>query len=520
VLPDTKVDLPEKQAVASVSAITIPDRVSELDLIIPEYDLTALLTANQTAANAFISDTIQTFEEEEAPGRRLMARMQDITLRDFDAWYPDEESEITVGKFGYTQTPTTQTRPPRELPTPTSADVGRRQLDLPEEDAFKTGITFDEEPGFGGAGFGPDIGGGFGDEEPTTTGRISDIPSTPGTVERFKSALQDTSPPTRTAVPAPSRKRPRNLQVDKTIEIPAKRFKKMLEEPPLREQRFAPRTVQELMAQQNADVEALPTLNDLLKQPASGTDLPEPFMRSYRRNIEKLNVRAPVAPADLLRQEQVTPATERRRPAAEEEETGFGGAGFGPDFGGGFGREEYEFVPTETTTVTTTGIEQPFVTLPEVLPEDELQDIVIDAYRTPDERRRLSRAMNVSRHLDEPEVPLEQQEFMTDDERHRIIEQESERERLLRERSIRDQEELKRHVAEKGVTDRTLKVMNIFNETFKHQDQVNFNRMLEGKQRVTAARCFYELLVLKTRNFVDVQQDAPYENIIVTKPTA
>jgi hypothetical protein len=79
------VDLPEKSLVASVNAITLPERVTELDLVLPEYDVSAL---SVQAASAFVSDTL-TVEEEVTTGGNLVARLQDITVDDFDAWYPE-----------------------------------------------------------------------------------------------------------------------------------------------------------------------------------------------------------------------------------------------------------------------------------------------------------------------------------------------------------------------------------------------------------------------------------------------
>jgi chromatin segregation and condensation protein Rec8/ScpA/Scc1 (kleisin family) len=48
-------------------------------------------------------------------------------------------------------------------------------------------------------------------------------------------------------------------------------------------------------------------------------------------------------------------------------------------------------------------------------------------------------------------------------------------------------------------------------EVLKYQD------MVDGKLRKTVAGTFFELLVLKTMDVIDVRQDQPYGDIFVTK---
>ncbi len=46
--------------------------------------------------------------------------------------------------------------------------------------------------------------------------------------------------------------------------------------------------------------------------------------------------------------------------------------------------------------------------------------------------------------------------------------------------------------------------------------QVMLDDLVDGHSRLDACRWFFELLVLKTRNYVDLEQPAPYGNISIT----
>lgn len=46
---------------------------------------------------------------------------------------------------------------------------------------------------------------------------------------------------------------------------------------------------------------------------------------------------------------------------------------------------------------------------------------------------------------------------------------------------------------------------------------VDFQALARGRKKRTAAGCFFEVLQLKTWNYIDVSQDTPYEDIRVTK---
>jgi cohesin complex subunit SCC1 len=46
--------------------------------------------------------------------------------------------------------------------------------------------------------------------------------------------------------------------------------------------------------------------------------------------------------------------------------------------------------------------------------------------------------------------------------------------------------------------------------------QVSMNALVEGKGRKDASRWFFEMLVLKTRNYVNLKQEEPYGDISIS----
>ncbi len=49
------------------------------------------------------------------------------------------------------------------------------------------------------------------------------------------------------------------------------------------------------------------------------------------------------------------------------------------------------------------------------------------------------------------------------------------------------------------------------------KQSLDYNAMIVGKKRKTVVGTFFELLVLKSRDIIDVKQDEPYGRIIITK---
>ncbi|XP_062226005.1 sister chromatid cohesion 1 protein 2-like [Phragmites australis] len=69
---------------------------------------------------------------------------------------------------------------------------------------------------------------------------------------------------------------------------------------------------------------------------------------------------------------------------------------------------------------------------------------------------------------------------------------------------------------------RTRKIARCFHELFLHQNRkqgtksVSLNQALEGKKRKTSARFFYETLILKSHGLIEVNQEQPYEDIMLS----
>ncbi|XP_042477211.1 sister chromatid cohesion 1 protein 2 isoform X2 [Macadamia integrifolia] len=72
-----------------------------------------------------------------------------------------------------------------------------------------------------------------------------------------------------------------------------------------------------------------------------------------------------------------------------------------------------------------------------------------------------------------------------------------------------------------GWTVRTRKVAKYLQKSFLNQkeqedkEKLSLEDVLKGKTRKESARLFYEILVLKTKGFVDVKQENPYDDILV-----
>lgn len=74
-----------------------------------------------------------------------------------------------------------------------------------------------------------------------------------------------------------------------------------------------------------------------------------------------------------------------------------------------------------------------------------------------------------------------------------------------------------------GWSERTRKVASYLSKSFqdagkqKESGSVNLSQVSQGRTRKESARLFYEILVLKTTNYVDVQQNEAYGDIAVKK---
>jgi cohesin complex subunit SCC1 len=68
-----------------------------------------------------------------------------------------------------------------------------------------------------------------------------------------------------------------------------------------------------------------------------------------------------------------------------------------------------------------------------------------------------------------------------------------------------------------GWSSRTKKMHQTLSNAMKKQKSVQFEKVVEGKARNTAAGVFYQLLVLKSHSVIDVEQPKPYSDIKISK---
>jgi len=67
-------------------------------------------------------------------------------------------------------------------------------------------------------------------------------------------------------------------------------------------------------------------------------------------------------------------------------------------------------------------------------------------------------------------------------------------------------------------SEKTQKILKFLDTTFgKDQTVLRLNELIQNKSRRTVAGTFFQLLVLKSRNFIELQQEQPYSDITITK---
>lgn len=64
---------------------------------------------------------------------------------------------------------------------------------------------------------------------------------------------------------------------------------------------------------------------------------------------------------------------------------------------------------------------------------------------------------------------------------------------------------------------RTEKMFQWLDNNFQDQDEISYEAMVKGKKRRTAVGCFYELLVLKSHDFIQVEQPEAHGDIAISK---
>ena len=85
-------------------------------------------------------------------------------------------------------------------------------------------------------------------------------------------------------------------------------------------------------------------------------------------------------------------------------------------------------------------------------------------------------------------------------------------------REAQDGEELQtaEEYEQDHLTRRTVKMMSQLRAGFEVASELSYNDLTRNKSRRTAAACLFELLVLKTKDYVEIVQEAPFADITVT----
>jgi hypothetical protein len=450
--------LSDKAATATYAAITLPDRVTEIDLMLPDIDLTSLV--NPAALS-------------QIPNLR---RVQAVDLEGA-TWEADDSLTIPI---------TPQQQRIREAKAPTPAIPGPEEEMIEDEGLFNAAIQLpppiiDErmEVGdydLGGAEFAPVS------PIPQVTPRGESPPPGP------PPAQAPPAPPVQQGPPRVPRKRVRGLIVDEETEIDAQDFKRLLTNTRdiVRIRQRAPATREEYEDQREE--------RDIWTDPLfPRSTLPPEYLDMYREATAQYNIRtvareiqrgaigAPpaVAPSPILASPaQRPPSVERQR-----EEQQFMEAG-DYDLGGA------EFAP---------------------LPEEE-QPVVapVKSKRTSVAPSPISFDMDMQLHAQRNAQKRKSELY------EGIVEEMEEQDLILRKQQQHQQ--LKTTFRDKNITESTVQVIGLLQDQFEvtQKDKIVLQDMTEGMKRIAAARCFYETLVLKTRGFIDVKQDRPYGPIEIT----
>lgn len=255
------------------------------------------------------------------------------------------------------------------------------------------------------------------------------------------------------------RRRKRRVIEDMETEISSEEMRSLLSDPStlLRARGSAPRTRDEM---ERREIEPQ-TIDDLFRMPGQiglGSELMEVFQHNLRVVKRRRLEAAPLARQQLADMEEIPPME-------------FGG--FGVDFE---------------------------IPVPGEVEEDEY-----------------ARRRRETISFEEPAAI----EAMVDTDMMTIgHEEETEAEREQRLHGQQDEmRQLKRKFADKQFTDRTIKVAMLLRENLRSTpaptDTLNLLEMLQGRKKSTAARCFYEVLVLKSQSLVTVDQPEHYGDIFI-----
>eukprot|EP00761_Pharyngomonas_kirbyi_P000103 gb/GECH01000103.1/.p1 GENE.gb/GECH01000103.1/~~gb/GECH01000103.1/.p1 ORF type:complete len:525 (+),score=165.31 gb/GECH01000103.1/:1-1575(+) len=423
----TKVDLPEKSTTAPFNSITLPEKISDVELMIPEAFTTL---------------------QPHADSRLITSRIEDITLEEDASW-------VAVPRAAG----------PEEEPSALSAtpEEARRISAQPE-------VIEPAAVELGGIEFGPEKEG---EEEQPSLGEAELM-----SVESPRPGMEAevpgvTTPEGGEEVPTPRIRRVgtrrARLQVDEDIEMSQNTIRRNLEDTSdiVRERKVAPSTNEEMQQKEKRNV----TVEHIYQNPIF--DIPSELAKLLKRNAE-----VPVA----RREEEVEEAREAPTTALEEGAEGI--PAFGPE------------------------IEEP-------LQEPEEEPELPEMPTTPEGRVSLGPEVSGTpsplgvRAREEFEGGLGEAVTEPKKKRRRISREEKEREAQMQEQVVQQYG--------KGITERTLRILGIFGKSFEQQNELSFKEMVAEKPRKVAARCFFETLVIKSKDFIDVKQDEPFGDIKITK---
>ncbi|KAL0485878.1 hypothetical protein AKO1_002135, partial [Acrasis kona] len=490
IVPETKVDLAENRNTAPVNTITLPDRTNEIDLMMPDIDLTLLVNPAALSQVPYLD------------------QVQDFVMSEEFEWREDNSANFVPSAQTPTQATPIVDTPGIETTTPSGLDTdvyNQPIADLPP-------LDFDDN-NFGG-------GGDFGLETPPGTPGPGLHEESPAPTEREQGGAEDQQEPKQQQqeeeeeeeeAPAAGNKRKRGIVLDKQTRIPPAKFTKLLADTSniVRVPQRAPATREEFDAYQ-----AQP--RNLFKEP----NLPPHLINSeyaklYAKCTSRYNAREDPTSEAFLRARNLPDAA----PAARDTPVPATPAGDvvgtpGPvtpagsvapdsveqnreritemDEPGGFGGfdDNFEFEPTAAT------------------PGGDVD--------TPEVSRRKSRKSLLQSPLQTFDVDIQDRALEYARRKSGIIEEQRSLEQRRREKQAQH-EQLKSAYKGKNITDSTIQIMGVLQEHFKKtgDDSLVLQELTQDMKRTAAARCFYETLVMKTRNLINVDQPAPFDPITI-----
>ncbi len=430
-----------------------------LEIVLPDIHLGAnfSLATEDTRLRAFLN----------------VRRPEDATMDEFDKWVIADETPGLLSQYPAT-TPQSIEAARREAlsagrVTPFGVPIGSAPPSTARKDVIEEEIPLDigigamtpitsplRDETFGGEGM-----GGFEEDVPRSPLVHGEVPTTPGLPGAEVPTAKPTAP-TRTGI-----KRGRVIEDDSaTYDIQAVRDELNNTSPIKRQRRFAASTREEFERVMTEPQ----TFEEMMRLPNAS------HLSSELRSLFDFD------PKKLTKKTAAETEVGREQAAQEELPGEFGGF----DLGAPDERETSPAVPISTGRKSEIPPFELGAMETTTLPEDRIVENEFDAM--------LEGGVSAPATVERTVVRRE-----------------------ARRRERQREEELGTKFADEGLTDRSKKVLGLFKQTFEQHNNANisFFTMLEGRQRITAARCFYELLVLKSKDLVTVEQAEPYGDIII-----